>query len=225
MKEEFSHFFPVSNGYLVNHTYYSLSYSEQYEQAEWVFYEIKKGRILGLASRTNNFKEDPKLETGSSSLADYKGTGYDRGHLAPAGDMSFTNIAMNESFYMSNISPQHPSFNRGIWKNLESLVRSWGINSSIYIVTGPVLNDCSTTIGSNHVCVPEYYYKIIYNPSKQKMIAFVMLNEKGEFELSHYATSVDDVEKITGIDFFPGLENKLERRLESELDKGYWIND
>ena len=218
----FSDFLPVSNGELVNHTYYSLSYSEQHEQAEWVFYEIKKERILGLASRTDNFRSDEMISTNSATLSDYKGAGYDRGHLAPAGDMSFSTTAMSESFYMSNMSPQHPSFNRGIWKTLESLVRSWGSHNSIYVVTGPVLNDCATTIGSNNVCVPEYYYKVIYNPSEQKMIAFVLLNEKGEGLLSHYVTSVDYVESITDIDFFPGLEDKLEKRLESASHKEYW---
>jgi|TARA_B110000211_G_scaffold223788_1_gene274113 endonuclease G len=215
--------FPVSNGSLVNHTYYSLSYSEQYKQAEWTFYEIKKERILGLVSRTNDFRSDEMISTNSATLSDYGQSGYDRGHLVPAGDMSFSTIAMSESFYMSNMSPQHPSFNRGIWKNLESLVRSWGSNSSIYVATGPVLNDCSTTIGSNNVCVPEYYYKVIYDPSEQKMIAFVLSNKKAEYTLSHYVTSVGYVEEITGINFFSGLEDELEKRLESH--KEYWIDD
>ena len=190
--QEANNFLPTNNGELVHHTYYSLSYSEQHEQAEWVFYELTKERVsVTPVGRTNDFREDRKVTTGSATLGDYRQSGYDRGHLVPAGDMGFSSTAMSESFYMSNISPQNPSFNRGIWKNLESLVRSWGENSSIYVVTGPVLNDCSTTIGSNNVCVPEYYYKVIYDPSEQKMIAFVLSNEKAEYTLSHYVTSVD----------------------------------
>ena len=124
--QAFIDFLPTNNGELVHHPYYSHSYSEQYEQAEWVFYEIKKERVLGLVRRTDNFRSDEKISTNSATLSDYKGSGYDRGHLAPAGDMSFNYTAMSESFYMSNMSPQHPSFNRGIWKMLESLVRELG---------------------------------------------------------------------------------------------------
>lgn len=220
--QEFVEFLPASNGELVHHTYYSLSYSEQHEQAEWVCYEIKNERILGLVGRTDNFRIDKKIKTNSATLSDYRRSGYDRGHLAPAADFSFNTTAMSESFYMSNMSPQNPSFNRGIWKNLESLVRSWGINNSLYVVAGPIFGDCSTTIGTNNVCVPESYYKVIYNPSEEKMIALVLLNEKGEYKLSHYVTSVDYVESITGIDFFPILEDKLENKLESEIYKENW---
>ena len=162
--QELVDFLPTNNGELVHHRYYSLSYSEQHEQAEWVFYEIKKERVLGLISRTDNFRSDNSVSTNSATLSDYKGSGFDRGHLAPAADFSFSTTAMSESFYMSNMSPQNPSFNRGIWKNLESLVRTWGTNNSIYVVTGPILDDCSTTIGTNNVCIPEYYYKVIYDP-------------------------------------------------------------
>ena len=214
---------PTNNGELVHHAYYSLSYSEQNEQAEWVFYEIKEERILGLVSRSNNFRNDETISTNSATLSDYKGAGYDRGHLAPAGDMSFSNTAMSESFYMSNMSPQEPAFNRGIWKALESLVRNWGTNSSIYVVTGPILSDCSTTIGPNNVCVPKYYYKVIYDPLEQKMISFILLNEKGTKDLSEYVCTTDYLEKMTNIDFFPGLEDELQIKLESEVHKENWI--
>ena len=216
-------FLPTINGELVSHTYYSLSYVEEYEQAEWVFYEIKKERILGLASRTNNFRSDEKVSSNSATIYDYKGSGYDRGHLAPAADFSFSNTAMNESFYMSNISPQYPSFNRGIWKNLESLIRKWGANQSIYVVTGPILNECSYSIGTNNVCVPKYFYKVIYEPIEKKMIAFILSNGTGKYKLSHYVTSVDIVESKTGINFFSVLEDKLEQKLESEIIKENWI--
>ena len=176
-----------------------------------------------MVSRTDNFRSDEKISSNSATLLDYRRSGYDRGHLAPAADFSFNTNAMSESFYMSNMSPQNPSFNRGIWKELESLVRSWGSVSSIYVVTGPILDDCSTTIGTNNVCVPKYYYKVIYDPSEKKMIAFVLLNKKSEYKLSHYVTSVDYVESIAGIDFFPILEDNLEEELESEIHKEFWI--
>jgi endonuclease G len=220
--QEFVDFLPASNGELVHHTYYSLSYSEQHEQAEWVFYEIKKERILGLVSRTDNFRNDYKINTNSATLLDYRGSGYDRGHLAPAADFSFNTTAMSESFYMSNISPQNPSFNRGIWKELESLARKWGNNSSIYVVTGPLLDDYSSTIGINNVCVPEYYYKVIYDPLEKKMISFILPNEKGTKNLKKYVCSTDYLETKTNIDFFPILEDKLERYLEAEVNKENW---
>jgi endonuclease G len=93
-----------------------------------------------ITKRKDNFRSDPKVKTGSAALSDYKGSGYDRGHLAPAADFKWSATAMSESFYMSNMSPQVPGFNRGIWKNIESTVRNWAVeNDEIYIVTGPVL--------------------------------------------------------------------------------------
>jgi endonuclease G, mitochondrial len=162
--QEVSNYLPQSDGELVHHNYYSLSYNETAEQSNWVFYEINSNTTLGQVSRTDDFRSDEKISTNSATISDYKGSGFDRGHLAPAGDMSFNYTAMSKSFYMSNMSPQHPSFNRGIWKKLEGLVRSWGTNSSIYVVTGPVLNSCNSYIGTNNVCVPNYFYKVIYNP-------------------------------------------------------------
>ena len=214
---------PTFNGELVKHTHYSLSYSEKHEQAEWVFYEINKERILGLVNRTDDFRSDKSISTNSASLDDYKSTGYDRGHLAPAYDFSFSTSAMSESFYMSNISPQHPSFNYGVWKDLEGLVRKWGVNSTLYVVSGPVFGSCVSTIGSNNVCIPESYYKVIYDPLEERMIAFVMPNEKGTKSLKEYVCTTDYLEKITNIDFFPILDDKMERKLESAKHILKWI--
>jgi len=129
-------FVPVSgNGQLVRHAHYSLSYSEAHEQAEWVYYELTSSEARNNSyDRSDNFREDGEVRTGSASLADYRGSGYDRGYLAPAGDMAFSSTGMSESFYMSNMSPQHPSFNRGIWKQLESLVRAWATEKSVLYV-------------------------------------------------------------------------------------------
>ena len=119
-------YLPTSTtGQIIEHTHYTLSYSEQHEQAEWVAYELTASEVNGSYDRTDNFRRDPEVETGSASLADFKGSGYDRGHLAPAGDMSFSLTAMSESFYLSNMTPQETGFNRGIWRQLESQVRDW----------------------------------------------------------------------------------------------------
>ena len=129
----------IEDKQVIEHEYYVLSYSEKHEQAYWVSYLLDSSRLNGGIDRTNDFRIDPFIKTGSATLSDYKGSGYDRGHLVPAADMNFALDAMSETFYMSNMSPQVPSFNRGIWKKLESLVREWAnYEGVLYIVTGPI---------------------------------------------------------------------------------------
>lgn len=223
LSQTYYDFLPSSNSQVVHHNYFSLSYSEEHEQAAWVFYEINKNRELRVVSRKNNFRKDKKIKTGSADLNDYKGSIYDRGHLAPARDFSFNQIAMSESFYMSNISPQNRSFNRGIWKKLEALVSQWGEISNIFVATGPVLDSCIQFIGNNNVCVPEFYYKIIYDPLNQKMISFMIPNQKGTKHLRDYVCSTDYIESRVKIDFFPILEDDLEEYLESNIEKENWL--
>ena len=218
-------FLPKSEGEIVSHVYYTLSYDENHEQAEWVHYYLDKTRISGNVERTNNFRVDNKVKTGSATLADYKGFGYDRGHLAPAGDMKKDRISMSQSFLMSNIAPQNASFNRGGWKKLENLVRGWINNNALYITTAGVLENDLKTIGFNRVSVPNRFYKIIYNPKDQKMIAFLMPNEKITLPLISYVVTVDMIETLTGIDFYSEMEDDLEEKLESEKKiKGWDFN-
>lgn len=216
-------YLPKSGGEIVKHKYYTLSYNEAHEQANWVYYKINPAFLSGSTPRTDSFKSDPLVSTESATKSDYKGSGFDRGHLAPAGDMKINYLAMSESFFMSNISPQNPSFNRGGWKKLESLVRMWGRNKVSYITTAAVLNSNNfNKIGGNQVSVPNLFYKIIYIPSEGKMIAFLMPNKKIEGSLKSYVVSVDKVEKITGIDFHHKLEDELENKLESKSDVNDW---
>ncbi len=211
---------------VIQHSYYTLKYNEDHEQASWVAYKLTNYRLLNpTTDRKDNFRSDPKVKTGSASLKDYKGSGYDRGHLAPAADFKWSSTAMSESFYMSNMSPQDPSFNRGIWKNLESAVRTWAIdNDEIYIVTGAVLNDVIGRIGSNKVSIPSEYYKVIldYQEPDFKGIGIIMPNQKGDASLSTYAVSINYVEKITGIDFFPALPDKIEQNIENSFNTSDW---
>ena len=174
--------------------------------------------------RSNDFESDPNVRTGSATDRDYKGSGYDRGHLAPAADMSSSANTMQESFYYSNMSPQDPSFNRGIWKKLEELVRDWAVDyKSVYVVTGPVLSDGLPTIGPNQVSVPKYYYKVILDHHEHpKAIAFILPNQGSKESLTRYVVSIDELEKITGIDFFPGLVDKEENALEKEVCIACW---
>ncbi|MFR9672703.1 MAG: DNA/RNA non-specific endonuclease, partial [Rikenellaceae bacterium] len=135
-------YLPHSDGEVVRHTYYTLSYIEEHEQAEWVAYEMTPRNAESNVTRNDSFKADPKVSTASALPTDYQGSGYDRGHLCPAASMSFDKVAMEESFYMSNMSPQAPTFNRDGWMRLEKLVRGWAAaDSVIYVVTGPILSN------------------------------------------------------------------------------------
>ncbi len=215
---------PTSNGEIIKHTYFTLSYSEPNEQAEWVFYKLTDEMLMGTALRTDNFRPDNMVSTLSASLDDYSHSGYDRGHLCPAADMAINTVAMTESFYMSNMSPQDPSFNRGIWKKLEGTVRNWAMNErEIYVATGPIFRDNIGSLANSNVTIPGYYYKVIYDSTDEpKMIGLVLPNTKGEKSLDDYVVSVDYIEDLTGIDFFPGLADEIENELESNSNLTLW---
>ena len=210
---------------IISHIGYSFSYNENHEQANWVAYELTKLETVKLYNRTDKFLTDPLVKTSSANDNDYKGFGYDRGHLAPAADMGFSEITMKESFYYSNMSPQLPGFNRGIWKSLEEQVRSWAnIYDAIYIVTGPILTEGLKTIGENEVSIPEYYYKVIldYSGPNVKGIAFVLPNASSKNSLSSFAISIDSLEKLTNINFYPLLPDKHENLIESKVCITCW---
>lgn len=217
----------VHNGFVVQHQHYTLSYVEEHEQAEWVAYELTEAEVRSnVADRTDDFREDPFIVTGSASLNDYRRSGYDRGHLAPAGDMGFSQEAMSESFFMSNMSPQNRAFNRGVWKDLEEDVRDWAVaNSSLYVVTGPVFGSNPKKIGENGVSVPDYYYKVLldYQEPEVKAIAFLLPNENASESPRAFAESIDNIEAYTGVDFFPELPDELEEKLESNTSTEGWF--
>lgn len=210
---------------IITHKGYSLLYNEKHEQADWVAYELTKEETTKLYERTDKFIIDPNVKSGSASDKDYEGSGYDRGHLAPASDMGWSSSTMSESFYYSNMSPQEPSFNRGIWKKLEELVRTWAIeNKAIYIVTGPVLTNDLQSIGPDKVSVPKYFYKVIldYSEPNIKSIGFILPNSESKDQLQNFAVSIDSVEKLTGIDFFPLLQDDQEEQIEKVLCLKCW---
>lgn len=216
----------VKDGYVVHHEFYTLSYDEKNEQAEWVTYYISRKRLNNKrAKRKDWFEKDPKVKTGSATYKDYKGSGYDKGHLAPAADMAFSVDAMTDCFFMSNMSPQVHNFNGGIWRELEELSRDWGrMYDKLYVVTGPIFKDNLGTIGRNKVTVPGYYYKILVDlegPDK-KAIGFVMPNKTSGKPVTAFIKTIDEIEEITGIDFFPDLDDDLENELESKVNQGKW---
>lgn len=210
---------------IIHHTGFSLLYSETHEQAAWVGYVLRASQLGGGVERKDNFKADPKVVTGSATPNDYRGSGYDRGHLAPAADLAWSEASMDDSFFMSNMSPQLPGHNRGVWKRLEELVRDWASDSdSLYVITGPILKPGLPTVGPNEVSVPEAYFKAIfhYQGEQSKCIAFIVPNEASSEPLQRFAVNVDSVEQITGFDLFYAVEDELEKQIEAMLCLPCW---
>lgn len=214
-----------TTGQIVKHDYYTLSYHEKYEQAEWVAYELTPSHIKRIDRKRPYFIYDKKVKTKSANYRNYKQSGYDRGHLVPAGDMRFSLEAYNDTFFTSNISPQNHDFNAGLWNRLEQKTRYWTKKyGTIYVITGGVLKDGLKTIGKEKVAVPNHFFKIIldYNNSNPKAIAFLMPNKKSKEPIYKFTTSIDTIEKLTGIDFFPALSDDIEDSLESNSDYKDW---
>ena len=154
-----------TTGQIVKHTYYTLSYCEKDEQSEWVYYELTSEMVRGRQPRSDDYRPDFQISTISAQLEDYRGSGYDRGHLCPAGHMKLNWTSMSESFYLSNINPQETYFNAGIWNKLEDQVRKWALTTGrIYVVTAGVLTSNSGKIGSDGVSILKYFYKVTYDP-------------------------------------------------------------
>jgi endonuclease G len=217
-----------SSGTVISNEHYTLSYSEEHEQAEWVAYRLTRAELeQPWLARMDDFREDPRISSGSATPDDYKHSGYDRGHLVPVADRAFSEEAMSETFYMSNISPQSRNFNGGIWRELEELTRTWAKqNESLYVVTGPILKlPVKGVIGDNGVSIPSAYFKVLLDLEgpQQKGIGFVLPNEVSYEPLFDYALTIDDVEEITGIDFFGELmPEEVESELESNVNIDLW---
>ena len=213
-------------GTLVKHRWFSLSYIEAHEQAEWVAHELTKDRLNSQwADRGGmSFMPDPLVPTESATPRDYTGSGYDRGHLCPAADMAFDTAALRETFYMSNISPQAKGFNTGVWKELEIQVRRWARqHGRLYVVTGPLLSRQGIrSLGTSEVTVPVGFYKVLYAPDQEAAIGFVVPNQKTEKAVMDYAFNVDYVEKLSGIDFSPHLPEKTITAAEAKIDMSLW---
>jgi endonuclease G len=210
---------------IIEHEFYTLSYSEKHEQAEWVAYELKKDQLSHSNFERPYFIDDPEVDSGSASWKNYKRSGYDKGHLCPAGDRRFSRKAFDETFYTSNISPQLNDFNAGIWNNLEQKTRYWASKyDGVYVITGGVLTNNLKTIGSEDVSVPKYFYKILLDNSRgeYKVIAFLLPHESSERPLNKFVVSVDKIEQMTGINFFPNLPDSIENKLEKANDYKGW---
>ena len=214
-----------TNKEIIRHKAFILSYQEDYELASWVLHYLSPDAASGTADRSNTFMEDPLVETGSAVTQDYARSGYDRGHLCPAGDFKNDQDLQNETFYMSNMSPQAPDFNRGIWSDLELRVRHWAeTRGGLIVVTGPILKEGLPVIGKrNQIAVPESFYKIVYDPQTNQAIAFLMPNEGSVELVKSFAVSIDKIEKLTGINFFAQLPDAVEQKIEASVHLDDWF--
>jgi len=213
---------------IIVHDNYTLSYVEEYEQAEWVAYELKKEDIASCNFRRPFFIEDQKVKTGSANWRNYKQSGFDKGHLCPAGDRKFSKSAFDETFLTSNISPQKHDFNDGVWNRLEQKVRYWATKyDGVYVITAGVLEKRLATIGNEKVAVPNYFYKVLLDEDngKYRMIGFLVPAEDSDKPLYEFVVPVDEIERITGIDFFRKLDDAIETRLEKSSDYKNWSFD
>jgi endonuclease G len=213
----------IVKGYVIQHTYYTLSYSPSDRQAEFAFYYLSVASINGKQERTDNFRIDPSVKSNPVTSTSYQGSGFDRGHLAPAADFKLNEKAMSETFFMSNMSPMTPSFNRGIWSNLEDKVRENALSlGGVYVVTGPVLTNSCGTIGGG-ITVPCSFYKVIFKEgSSPKMIGFLLSNSGSSLPLKNFIVSVDEIEKLTNLDFFSSLSDDVEGSLEANKSPSGW---
>lgn len=212
---------------VIAHRGYTLSYNRRLKQANWVAWELNRDKLVERESRTDKFQPDPQLPADEAvTTDDYTGSGYDRGHLCPAGDNRYHWRAMQESFYMTNICPQHHNLNAGDWKELEELCRRWAQQEgTLYIVCGPVFQGKRPkTIGRQHrIPVPDAFFKaVLCTTGTPRAIGFLFENRAGNRPLSSYVKRVDELEALTGIDFFPSLPDDVEQVVESSADFSQW---
>jgi endonuclease G len=209
---------------------YTVSYNPDYRIPNWVAWVLtREEAVSNKAERTDRFVPDPDVNPQATATGDdYRNSGFDRGHIAPAADMKWSHKAMRESFYFSNICPQNRRLNTGIWNTLERQSRTWAAeNGAVYIASGPVIRENLRRLGKNRVAIPEQFFKAICTLSDNKYHAIAFLLENREYRntpLPAVAISVDSLESLTGIDFFPLLPDNREEEMEATVDLKFWFN-
>ena len=214
------------NDTLVRYEAFDVHFNSERGIANCALYELTCNELNGTVERGNEFMADPGVK-GCPLPEDYAGSGFDRGHLVPAGDLKWNGTAMRQSFMLTNVGPMHKALNEGGWAKLEEKVREWTArDSALLVFTGPVVSDSDTTLASGRVKVPNAYYKVILAPCVRPMrvIAFIYPNGHSGGRLQQYAVSVDEVERRTGLDFFPTLPPEEQQRLESPVNLDAWVN-
>jgi endonuclease G, mitochondrial len=200
---------------------YALAHDSVKKTPVWVAEHLTRERAMAQATRKDAFAPDPDLPRGErAELRDYKGSGFDRGHMAPYADFNWSAQAARQSFYLSNMVPQvGRGMNQGIWKDLESAVRLWAVRrGEVYVYTGPIYGAKFRVIGKGRVAVPAQLYKIVYDPATYESITFIMPNKALKVQdIGSYVSTVQEVERLTGLQFFSELPP--DRRVQVETTK------
>ena len=213
------------NGEIEHYESFSLSYSENHEQPYWVCYELTQGELMVHRPRTNHFRSDPNISSKSASLRDYRNSGYDRGHIVRASFCKESENGYRQSYYLSNMSPQHQDINRTgkIWYRLEDAEMYFAYAlDTVYSASGPIFKQNKGSVGTNKVTIPGFFYKVIISEKYKKGIGFIIPHERSSRNIFEFAKTIDEVERETGIDFFHNANDQLEVRLESSFDKEFW---
>jgi len=210
---------------MVEYTGFTVSFNPVHHQPNYVVWELTGSEAEGDVPRNSNFRPDCDV-LGCATLDDYRYSGYDRGHMAPAADMKWSAQAMADCHYLTNICPQDHNINGGRWSTLEKLSRQWADrDSSVIIICGPVLSDeLISYIGDSQVSVPERFFKVIMSPfiDPPKAIGFIVPNHRTDDGIEAMAVSVNQVEEITGFDFFSSLPDDVEDVMEEKSNFREW---
>ena len=210
---------------IIRHVAYILSYNKETRIPNWVAWHLTADHSDGKVPRSDDYREDFDVPSPRATNEDYKKVSWTRGHMCPAGDNKWDKRAMSETFLLSNMCPQTASLNTGFWNRLEQSCRFWANKyGDLFIVCGPVLlNTEHETIGVNKVVVPEAFFKVILClQGKPKAIGFVVRNNDGKKKRDQFVNTVDEVERITGIDFFPALPDEIENAVEAYSNIKDW---
>ena len=221
--------FPAYNqsAFIIDYSGYSVSYDESSRLPIWVAYELTSAETDGPINRGGrNFRPDEKIKKVQADQFDYRGSGWSRGHMAPAGDFKWDETAMSDTFFYTNCCPQDETLNNGSWQTLEKKVRSIArLYDNVYVVTGPIIGENQYgKIGSHSVVVPDAFYKalLISQDGKYHAIGFVMKNISQTQPLHDCYLSINELENVSGIDFFPSLDDAIEESVESDVDLDVW---
>ena len=208
---------------VIHHTAFSLSYNSSYVQPSWVAYKVINSQI-DREEVKGKYKPDPQIHTRSADKKDYKQGGYVMAQFVNYLDVAHIPGAVDETFYMSNVTPMKLAYYKYIWLKIEELIRLWSADSDgLYIICGVILTDAPfPTIGDNNVSVPSRFFKAVYDAKNKKAIGFIFKNGMSSGKLKSYAVSIDEIEKEADIDLFPSLEDKLEQTIESNTDFSFW---
>jgi endonuclease G len=223
LKSQDAKFAPQATGIILNNPSYLIDFDEDAHIAHWVHYELLARETMGAGTRSDDFRKDDRV-TSSASPADYKGSGYDRGHIKPAADSKSSSDEMSTSFLMTNMLPQTPSLNRGKWKALEDLVRNWAVEyGGVHITSGPTPESIGELRGGVEIPVGCWKALLRTLPGDTLTIAFLLPNTKRiEGDLQDFALPVDELEQLLGVDLFPALPDAIENRIERSINFDEW---